>query len=248
MTISKPSVLVYNATDNKVLLKTNASVQRPIASMTKLMTAMVFLDTNPNLDEELPLEKRLVHAVYDGKYSRAEYALPTGVYTKRDLLTAMFLPSDNNAAATLASSCAGGIDAFIERMNAKAKELGAVNTNYIETHGSRGNNVSTAEDLSKIVLEANKYTEICQHSTIKQATVNTTFMENISSYTLYLFNEVNPNRLITVCKSGLTTQSGYCVSLVVNKNNKLYTVVVLGAATYDDRNEITHRAINYMIK
>jgi D-alanyl-D-alanine endopeptidase (penicillin-binding protein 7) len=248
MTISKPSVLVYNATDNKILLKTNASVQRPIASITKLMTAMVFLDTNPNLDEELALEKRIVNAIYDGKYSRAEYALPSAVYTKRDLLTAMLVPSDNNAAVTLASCYDGGLRTFVERMNSKAKELGAVNTYYEEPHGSGNGNLSTVEDLSKIVLEASKYDAICQHSIIKQTTVGTTFMENINSYMLYLFNEVNPDRLIKLCKTGLTQASGYSSGIVINKNSKLYTVNILGASSYEERDQMTERLINYMIK
>jgi D-alanyl-D-alanine endopeptidase (penicillin-binding protein 7) len=249
MTISKPSVLVYNATDDKILLKTNSDVVRPIASITKLMTAMVFLDANSNLDETLNLEKLIKDSIADGEFSRAEYALPEGTYTKRDLLTAMLVTSDNNAANTLANSHSAGRDTFIKEMNDKAKTIGAVQTYYDEPHGCGDNNVSTVEDLNKIIIAANAYAEICQASVVKKTTIADTFMENINSYMLYLFNELpNSSASINLCKTGLTELSGYSGGLAVNKNNKLYTVTILGTKTYQERDEMTQKLINYMLK
>jgi D-alanyl-D-alanine endopeptidase (penicillin-binding protein 7) len=243
----KPSVLVYNATDDKILLKTNMDVQRPIASITKLMTAMVFLDTNPDLSEEIPLPMVLRDQQPEGEYSRAEYFLEAGMYTKRDLLTAMLVTSDNNAAIGLMRSC-GGKELFVPLMNKKAAELGATNTVYYEPHGSVANNLSTAEDLHKIVVAASNYPAICQYSTLKQTTVKTTFMENINSYMLYLFNEVEPVRLIKLCKTGLTEDSGYSVATGVEKNNKFYTVTILGMPSYTERDEMLKKLINNMLR
>lgn len=249
MTSVKPSVLVYDVTDQKVLLKTNGEMPRPIASITKLVTAMLVLDDSADLDEAVPPTKFKISELKllaNENNNWLAQQLPEATYTRRELLTATLITSDNNAAKTLAINYSKGYDQFILDMNARAAAVGAVNTKFDEPSGSSINNVSTLADLNLILLAAAKYKLINDISTLPEATVSNIFMENNSKILLNKFG-----KLIKVCKTGLTVlseQLKYSISMVVEKNNKTYTISILGSDSPSERTAFAEKLINHVIK
>jgi D-alanyl-D-alanine carboxypeptidase len=243
MTTLKPSILVYNATDNKVLLKTNSEIQRPIASITKLITAMVIVDDQQDLDTPVPYKNRDTRPVLDKQYDRTAFQLPEAEYTRRELLTASLVTSDNNAAETLAANYSKGYNQCIADMNTKVKLLGANDTFFNEPHGCFPDNVSTPTDLSKILLAAGQYKYLMEINNLFETTVVGTFMENVNKQLLVMFG-----KMIKVCKTGLSQASGYSMSILVEKNNKLYTISMLGLTSYEERTDLAKQLINQVIR
>ena len=117
---AKPSIWVYNHTQDTIVLNQNANTVRPIASITKLMTAMVALDHDPVLTRSIKL------------VNRVGSSLPGGQYTRRQLFDAMLVRSDNAAAETLAQDFPGGRVAFVRAMNRRALSLGMTSTSPLE--------------------------------------------------------------------------------------------------------------------
>lgn len=239
----KPSLFVKDITNDRILLKSNSDQLRPVASITKLVTAMVALDDHPNLDEKLLLVPKEKRAVYDGEFSRAEYQLLKAEYTRKELLTAMMVTSDNNASETLAVNYSKGYNQFIIDMNAKVRSLGGTNFEFKEPHGSFDHNKATVEDISKITIGANRYEFIKSASILKETTVSNIFMENINKYILTYFGDI-----ISLSKTGLTCTSGYCATLLVEKNDKLYTVTILGTNTYQERFDVAKKLLTSVIR
>ena len=150
------SILLYNETASYQVVVRNYD-QRPIASLTKLMTAMVALDYKTYLDATYFLS------------DKAGSKLPKKLYTKRELLTALLVRSDNAAAETLAENYPGGRKMFIKAMNTKAKNLGMNDTVFVDPSGLNKGNISTVEDVGTMMLHASKYTFITNNSVKKEA-------------------------------------------------------------------------------
>jgi len=213
---AKESVIIYNRTQNKVVLSQNTEAVRPIASVTKLMTAMVVLDNAQNLDDKVKLQHKV------------KSSLPTKEYTRAELLDAMLVRSDNGAAETLATSYPGGREAFINAMNNKAKSIGMYNTSFDDASGLSRNNISTAEDVNRMIIEAFGYNVIRDVSTKKQVSVSSTknktiSLSNTNTPILTLFDNIE------LSKTGYTTPAGFCLVMVVNKGAELFSVVILGS-------------------
>jgi D-alanyl-D-alanine endopeptidase (penicillin-binding protein 7) len=131
--IASGSAMIVDLNTNKVIYASHPDLVRPIASITKLMTAMVVLDAHLPLDEKLKVD--ISHTPeMKGIYSRVR--LNSEISRKNMLLLAL-MSSENRAAASLAHHYPGGYDAFIRAMNAKAKALGMTNTHYVEPTGCR---------------------------------------------------------------------------------------------------------------
>lgn len=215
---------LYNQTTNKVVLAENSKEIRHIASITKLMTAMVALDHSANLDSRLKISNRVGTNLPNKEHSRLE------------ILTAMLVRSDNAAAETLADDYPGGRDAFIKAMNNKAKTLGMVYTNFVDPSGLT-KNISNAEELSIMINEASNYPLIRQLSIIKEAEFETVHkkktstkkLENTNKTFLFEFNDV------VVSKTGLTSKAGWCLATVVERAGQKYIMVILGAKTKLER-------------
>lgn len=228
----QPSVWLYNVTEEKVIVKNEAEVQRPFASITKLMTAMVILDQTPNLDEKLT--KRLIGP------------LPTGTYTRRELLTAMLVKSDNSAAETLAENYPEGRKAFLDAMNARAESLGMLQTHFDDASGLSKGNVSSARDIHKMLIASLNYQFIRDTSTKKQALFETHYKKKIRTVKLdhtskaFLFEFDN----IVITKTGYTNPAGFCLALVVEQKGKTYTAVVLGTPNPGFRFQLIKRLLN----
>ncbi|HET9579003.1 MAG TPA: serine hydrolase, partial [Usitatibacter sp.] len=150
--LQSSGVLVLDAATGQTLYSRNADHAAPIASITKLMTAMVVLDAKLPLDEVLEISNDDIDMV-KGTRSR----LPIGSHFRRDdLMRLALMASDNRAASALGRNYPGGLPAFVEAMNRKAQALGLQQTHYVDSSGLSPGNVSSAQDLGKLVGEASK--------------------------------------------------------------------------------------------
>ena len=219
------SALVQDAETGEVVYGKNAEVVVPIASITKLMTAMVVLDGGLDLEEKITLSR---DDAVQMKGSRSR--LRTGLtLTRRELLLLALMSSENRAAATLAHHYPGGYAAFIAAMNAKARALGMTNTHFVEPTGLSPRNVSTARDLSKLLIAAHKYPLLTELSTTKEKTVS--FRK--PNYSLGFRNTDHlvrkPDWDIQLTKTGFTNEAGHCLVLVTRMANRPVALVILDA-------------------
>jgi D-alanyl-D-alanine carboxypeptidase len=188
---------------NNIIQSKNISEQRSIGSITKLMTVIVVLDAQQNLNESL------------------------GSLNRQDLIQFALIKSDNNAARVLCTNYPGGTVACITAMNRRAKSLGMTQTNFVEPSGLSIMNVSTAEDLFRLVLDASKYPEIVQAS----RTANL----RIQLKKKYLIVR-NTNPIIAhdpynfwVSKTGFINAAGGCIVMMKDTSLGRRVVVVLGS-------------------
>ena len=146
--LSAIAAIVYDQQTGQILLSKNPDLQSPIASITKLMTAVVLMDADVNMKERIAITRQDVDHL-KGTRSR----LPPGaVYTREQLLNMALIASENRAAHALGrTTFAGGEREFVAAMNRKARQLGMLNTNYVDPTGLESTNRSTAEDLVKLV-------------------------------------------------------------------------------------------------
>lgn len=223
--IASGSAMVIDLNTNKVIFASHPDRVRPIASITKVMTAMVVLDAHLPLDEMLKVD--ISHTPeMRGVYSRVR--LNSEISRKNMLLLAL-MSSENRAAASLAHHYPGGYNAFIRAMNAKARALGMNNTRYVEPTGLSINNVSTARDLTKLLIASKKYPLIGQLSTTHED------MANFSSpnYTLPFRNTnhlvYKPDWNIQLTKTGFTNEAGHCLVMRTTINQRPVALVVLDA-------------------
>ena len=222
---TEPSVWVYNATRDRVEYAYNSEQVRPIASVTKIMTAMVALDYDKDLSRTLKLS------------SRVGSSLPKQNYNRWQLFQAMLVRSDNAAAETLAADYPGGRDAFIARMNWQAQQWGMKQTRFEDPTGLSSNNISSVTDVANMMEASSGYWLIQEVTTRKQIAVETQFKKRIRTVSL---NNTNSPLLfefdnIIVSKTGLTSKAGWCLGLVVEQKRQQFVIVILGAPTKQER-------------
>ena len=145
---SELSVMVTDITDEHITTSHNIDKVRALASMTKLMTAMVALDYDTNMDRKLTLSKM------------AGSKMPKREYTRGELFHMLLIKSDNAAAETLASDYPGGREKFMKSMNLRAMMLDMYGTHFDDPSGLSRMNVSTASDVTKMVIGASEYPQI----------------------------------------------------------------------------------------
>ncbi|UTF59915.1 D-alanyl-D-alanine endopeptidase [Gilvimarinus sp. DA14] len=195
----------------------------PIASITKVMTAIVVLDSKADMDERLKVEKRHFPAAANA-YSRIR---PGSAAKRSDLLKIALMSSENYAAYLLAWHHPGGYDAFIEAMNAKARELGMLNTRFVDSSGLSEKNVSTASDLMRMVKAAYQYPEIREASTSSKHDVWFTQ----PGYSLYYANTnplVRSSRWdVSLSKTGYLIDAGRCLVMVTDIDGEEVGMVFL---------------------
>jgi D-alanyl-D-alanine endopeptidase (penicillin-binding protein 7) len=223
--LASGSAMVIDLQTDKVLYSSNPDVIVPIASVTKLMTAMVVLDAKLPMDEYITVDISQTPEM-KGVFSRVKLG---SQLTRKDMLLITLMSSENRAAASLAHSYPGGYPAFILAMNAKAKALGMKHTAYVEPTGLSVYNVSTARDLTKLVLAARKYPMLSELSTTDEKTVS--FRK--PTYTLGFRNTDHlvrkENWDIRLTKTGFTNQAGHCLVLLTTMANRPVSVVILDA-------------------
>lgn len=205
--LSLRSSVAYVVDQNsaEVLFEKNANVALPIASITKLMTGMVVMEAKQDLDEVL----RVTDADVDRlKYSSSR--LPVGArMTRRELLHITLMSSENRAASALGRNYPGGIEAFVGAMNAKARELGMMDTHYVDSSGLSSRNVSSARDLVKLVMAAHEDPLLREFSTTPKSTVKASGRTMHYANTNYLVSL--PDWNIGLQKTGFINEAGRCL-------------------------------------
>ncbi|MFP3515081.1 D-alanyl-D-alanine endopeptidase [Pseudomonas sp. SIMBA_077] len=223
--IASGSALLIDLKTNKVIYASNPDVVVPIASVSKLMTAMVVLDAKQSMDEYISVNISDTPEM-KGVFSRVKLG---SELSRREMLLITLMSSENRAAASLAHHYPGGYVAFIAAMNAKAKSLGMMKTHYVEPTGLSPRNVSTARDLSKLLAATRHYPMLSQLSTTKEKSV--TFRK--PTYTLGFHNTdhlVKKDKWnIKITKTGFTNQAGHCLVLVTEMGNRPVSLVILDA-------------------
>jgi D-alanyl-D-alanine endopeptidase (penicillin-binding protein 7) len=221
--LKSSGALVLDPLTGHTLFAKNADEVTPIASITKVMTAMVVLDAKLALDEPLQITGDDIDML---KNTRSR--LPLGSHFRRDdLMRLALMASDNRAASALGRNFPGGLPAFVEAMNAKAKVLGMNHTHYVDSSGLAPGNVSSATDLGKLVAEASKYDLIREYSTTEA--VNVTLPDSKRKLAF-----VNTNRLvggsdwqIGLSKTGYISESGMCLVMHAIIANQPVVIVLL---------------------
>ena len=228
------TVWVYNKNRNEVLESINADVHRPIASITKLMTAMIVLESKAAMNDKMQLTRRLAGH------------LPRQLYTRQDLMSAMLVRSDNAAAETLADNYPGGRNEFIAAMNARARSLGMKETEFDDVSGLSANNVSTARDVSIMLLAATQY-DFVQKSSIKKQVMLDAHQDKKSR----AIELTNTNRAllaemdnVVISKTGFTNPAGWCIGMIVEHDLERVVIVVLGSLNKDQRSRTVKQILN----
>lgn len=205
--LTATSWLIADKSGN-ILNGTNTTEVRAIASITKLMTVLVVLDDSRNLNEIVPRK------LY-GKN-----------FTRRQLIELALVKSNNEAAQMLCQFYSTGLKGCIEAMNAKAFSLAMYNTRFTDPTGLLHTNVSTAEDLIKLVLEASNYYVVVDDSNKGVVTYSVGRNRTIS------FGNTNPMAgkvKMLVSKTGWISKSGGCIALMVEEQDSSKIIIVLGS-------------------
>ena len=234
------AAIIYDSENGQVLWESNSQNQRSIASITKVMTAVVFLEDSPDLNEEVVIVRSDVRAA-STTYLRAGYKV-----TKGDLLHLTLMASDNAAARALARVSSAGSEAFIDRMNDKAAELGLTSTSYADPSGLLAANVSSAYDMARLITYVSKDDRIS--SVMRKQTYAVTSgrrVINIHSTNQLLMNgEVD----VQAGKTGFISKAGYCLATLLRlpQGGPPVAVVVLGAKSNAGRFWETRHLLNWL--
>lgn len=215
------SALLMDMQNGESVYQKNATQVVPIASITKLMTAMVMLDAHLPMNEELVITDDDVDTL---KGSRSRLAVGTRL-TRQEALLLALMSSENRAAHALGRNYPGGTPAFVAAMNRKAQELGMSNSRFTDPTGLSASNVSTAKDLAKMVTAAYRYAPIRETSTTSDARVDV--RGRIQEYR-------NTNPLVRsdswdigVTKTGFIREAGKCLVMQAKVNNRPMVFVLL---------------------
>ena len=221
--------LVIEEGSGKVLLSKNADVEVPIASLTKLMTAMVVLDAQADMDEAITIEDP---SELTKSQSRTRLT-DGGMLARRTVMELALMSSDNHAAVSLAYAYPGGIDAFVLAVAAKVAALGMTHTHIEEPTGLSKANRSTAEDLAKMAAAAANYPEIVRITTSSGQTVDVDGRSIEYRNTNALVGQVGWDILLS--KTGFTTPAGRCLIMRLNAGGQTIIVVLLNATNLPSR-------------
>ena len=234
------AAIIYNPENGKVLWESNSTSRRSIASITKVMTATVFLENQPDLTREVVVERADVRAA-STTYLRAGYKITTG-----DLLHLLLIASDNAAARVLARVSQYGTEGFIARMNAKAQELGLENTTYADPSGLLADNTSSAYDLARLITYVSGDDRISSIMRTPYYTVNV----GRNQITVHSTNQLVMKGDVDVQagKTGFITKAGYCLATLLRlpQGGPEVAVVILGAKSNSGRFWETRHLFNWI--
>ena len=217
-------MLIVDQSDSSVIYSRNSDVAMPIASITKLMTALVVLDAKQSMDEPLQITQS------DSDLPKASFSrLTVGtVLTRRDLMHLALMSSENRAANALGRNYPGGLAAFIPAMNAKAKELGMLDTHYVEPTGLSSQNKSSARDLAVLVNAAHQVPLLREYSTTPSLDVELG-RRNVQFHTTDRL-VANPTWDIGLQKTGFINEAGQCLVMQAQMAGRKLIMVLLDSA------------------
>jgi serine-type D-Ala-D-Ala endopeptidase (penicillin-binding protein 7) len=215
------SVLVVDQSDSSVLYSRHSDVAAPIASITKLMTALVVLDAKQPLDEPIQITDA------DRDFPKAAFSRLTvgATLTRGDLMHLALMSSENRAAHALGNNYPGGMPAMVAAMNAKAAALGMTNAHFVDPTGLSSENVASPEDLTKLVIAASKNRTIREYSTDKNYSVRV--RKHLVEYHNTDNLVANPTWNIIVQKTGYITEAGKCLVMAAVIEGRSVVIVLL---------------------
>ena len=234
LNISSKTAILYNLDNGEILYEKNADEKVSIASLTKIMTALVTLENIQNLNKQVVLINQDFQGLVQANAVTAGFTKGE-IVTYKDLLYGLLLPSGADAAKALARNVAGSEDGFIKMMNDKVKELDLKQTNFSTVIGlDDENNYSTARELSLIFKEALKNNDFKTIIKAKQYTTSdgkikfkSTIQSNAKKFDIDI-------PYILGGKTGTTTDAGLCLATIAKANNVNYMLVTTGAL-YDKK-------------
>ena len=235
------AVYLFNADTGKTILNQNADQQQYVASLTKLMTALLLLESGKDLNGEVTVPTALTQEFKDIQNANGTtMGLRIGETVRRiDLLYALLVSSANDAASVIACDVGGSVLDFVKQMNARAEELGCTGTNFTCAHGLFDyGNVSTAQDIAKIAEECYKNPTFVQVSSTAAYTLPATNLHqnerSIASSNPMTDSGSEYYRSYVKCiKGGFTTLAGRCAVAFAEKDGHTYGLVILGCDTPD---------------
>lgn len=236
-------VLIYDENGKQPFHSKNADVVTPIASITKLMTAMVVLDAKLPLDEEISISSQDINRI-----KRTRSRTQTGMtMTRGELLKLALMASDNLSAAALARTYPGGTEAALVQMNVKARELGMNSSRFMDPTGLNSGNVSTANDLVKMVRAAQHY------ELIHQFTTSTSHTFERAGHRPVQFHNTNPlvknaSWDIGLSKTGYISEAGRCLVMEATISEQPVIIVLLDSWGRNSRVGDANRVKKWMEK
>lgn len=239
--VSSSAVIAIDEKTEDILYSKNFDTILPLASITKLMTAMVFLDTHTSFDTEV------TYTADDNAIGAKLYVNPGETMSVKDLWYTMLVGSANNAAKALARSTGLSTEEFVARMNTKAKALGLHNTHFSDVTGLDTRNVSTVYDIARLAKHAFNDFRIMQATstwTYGFRTINTNQGHTIKNTATGM---TDSPYVLTGMKTGYLDEAGYCfvVRSAKNRDADRVIIVVLGARSGSQRWDETNQLMNY---
>jgi serine-type D-Ala-D-Ala endopeptidase (penicillin-binding protein 7) len=231
---------VQDQRTGEFLLAKQAETAMPIASITKLMTAMVVLDAKLRMDEVITIDSADIDTL---RHSHSH--LPVGTkLTRRDAMLIALMASENRAAYALGRTYPGGVHALVIAMNEKARSLGLSETRFDDPTGLSDRNISSAQDLSKLVDTACRYPEICAFTT----TTETTIQHGRKQLHFVNTNALvrNPRWQIGLSKTGYIEEGGRCLVMQTQMGQRPVLIVLLNSTGKNTRLADANRIKTWM--
>jgi D-alanyl-D-alanine endopeptidase (penicillin-binding protein 7) len=236
------AAIIYNPETNEILWEENAQTQRSIASITKMMTATVFLENNPDLSEQVSVARS------DVFQASTTHLHGNDKVSADDLLHLLLIASDNAAARALARVSPYGTEGFVRRMNEKAAELGLENTHYADPSGLLSDNVSSAYDMARLITHISGDERIASIMRMSEYTVYTKALRP-RPITFHSTNHLLGRSDVDVRagKTGFISKAGYCLATLLRlPQGPDVAVVVLGARSNAGRFMETQNLFNWL--
>ena len=231
---TNPNVLLMNITDNQIIENTLPEHRGSIASISKLMTVYTVINAKQDMNEIIPVVSTL------SNHTRLSKGMQL---SRKDLIMMALIHSDNLAAKTLADNYLGGYDAFITSMNRNAKELLMDNTVFYDSTGLSAGNVSSTKDIIFLTNAVSQFNIVREAAQSEDYRVKAT--KGKKTYTITARPTINffgKEGIITI-KTGFTNAAGFCITMLVNKQDKLYNIVILGARSSKERKMLIERSL-----
>lgn len=222
-TLRSSAVVILDARTRKVLYQKNSSAVMPIASLTKLMTALVVLEAKQDMKQKLTVTRADIDRL---KHSSSRLQVGTRL-SRADMLHLALMSSENRAASALGRHYPGGTRKLVAAMNAKARALGMTSTRYVEPTGLSRHNVSTPNDLAKLVVAAEKNRRIRRYSTDHRMVIRQGKSKSVYGNTNRLTSSANWR--IRLQKTGYISEAGRCMVLHALVKNRPTVMVFLDA-------------------
>lgn len=233
-TKNSATYVLWDMDDRRVVEEHNVETVRPLASITKIMTALVVINSGIDLDRVVTV----TGPEHSPRIMRGQ------TLTRRELLDLTLVNSDNLAARTLAETSGVDYSTFIDRMNWTAKQLGMNSTVYTDSTGLRADNVGSSQDLMLLVQVAGNF-DVFKRAAMLPATTRTVYRGRKSITMSYNNTNWLAGKLdILAAKTGTTMAAGRCLTMSFVKNGHHYILVVLGARHAQERQLLVQRLID----